>query len=659
MTSKTIADDIALIAIKQITTSQNFKQPRMVEILDNEDVYNFKLRPALQGRLNIPFDGVVMAGFIDTLVAQVNRPPRIEFQDDTGANLKGARKITSAFERDHKKFRLKLKDRVMKKIAAIAGRSIAKYYAESDPKYCPYLDIVDYLDFHCEPNGGGHLDDHYFHWQENIFRSKEDLIKGGKSGWYEPKQVDYLIANYASPDFKKNTDTFNNKNSRYATLGLDMLTNNYIGGTLFNLVEGDTFYQGMKYHLIFDRNTGIWLRCVPLVEDFGNDLTPFISFASPQEDAFNFWNRGPADQIKPIAESIRVNLNEILNNNRKRNWDMKAVDSNVFPDIRKLDWRQDGIVSANVPLGQSIQNGIYRFETPEITGALNLNTYLNNLAGEKLGINSQTQGQGSEDLATIYKGNQLMVSMRMRLLSDSYEEMYEDLGKRYDWGLYDHANEDEMVKLISTDGIGWEKITTEDKDPEYVVSVISAIGDMAETDQEKRVKLDALVSTETNPALFVLVNPKAHLEEKYKLSGYDDEKIKKLLNTKEDTTDELLSEAKKAIEMILEGKKVKLNFSATTGYLQYISDWILDNSDDLEPEKKAELEAYFEKHIPIAIKNKEQQAFVEQLTAGTLPPLETPTASPTGAEIPTNTPALPMQNPAPMPLPLPTNMPMK
>lgn len=640
MTSKDIADQIALIGQKQILTSAEFKQPRMVEIMDNEDVYNFKIRPALQGRLNIPFDGVIMAGFIDTLVAQVNRPPRIEFEDDTGANLKGARKITAAFSKDQKTIRLRLKDRSMKKLAALGGRAIAKYYAESDPKYTPHLDIVDYLDFHSEPNGGGHLDDHYFHWQENIFRSKEDLEAGGESGWYDPKQVAFLVASYESPDFKRNVDAFNNKNSRYASLGLDMEANNFIGGTLYNLVEGDTFYKGRKYHVIFDKNTGIWVRCVLLKEDFGNDLTPFISFASPQEDAFNFWSRGPADQIKPIAEAIRINLNEILNNNRKRNWDMRAVDQNMFPDIRKLDWRQDGIVSANVPLGQSLQNGIYRFETPEISGALNLNAYLNNLAGEKLGVNSQTQGQGNEQLATVYKGNELMISRRMKLISDSYEEMYEDLGKRYDWGLWDHASEEMMVKLISSDGIGWEKITKEDKDPEYIVSVVSSVDEQVETEQEKKIKLDALISTEANPVLFSLVNPKAHLEEKYRISGYDDEKIKRLMNTKADATDELLSEAKKAIELILEGKDPGVNYGATTGYVQFISDWILENSDDLKPDKKTKLEAYFEKHMPIAMKNAEHKAFMDELAAGMI--TDQPTKSPTGAEIPSGERGLPV-----------------
>lgn len=640
--TKEVADEITKIAKKQLTTSQNFKQPRMLEIIDNENVYNFQLKPALQGRLNVPFDGVVLSGFVDTLVAQVNKPPKIEFNDPTGANLKGARKTTAAFEKDSKKIRLKMRDRSGKKLAALAGRAIFKYYAESDPKYCPYLFNVDHLDFHCEPNGGGHLDDHYFHWQENIFRSKEDLVSGGVSGWYDKDQVTQLIASYESPDFKKNTDTYNNKNARYMSLGLDMQTNNYIGGTLYNLVEGDAFYKGKKYHVIWDGCTGIWLRCKLLREDFGSDLTPFLSFASPMEDAFNFWNRGPADQIKPIAEAIRLNLNEILNNNRKRNWDMKAVDKTMFPNLKDLDWRQDGIVVANVPLNSSIQNGIYRFETPEISGALNLNSYLNNMAGEKLGISAQTQGDAREDKVGIYQGNQIQISKRMKLISDSYEEMYEDLGIRYDWGLWDHASEDEMVKLISTDGIGWEKITNEDKDPEYVVAVVTSAAEMAETEEEKRIRLEALLSVEKDPNQMKFVNPKVLVEEKFRLSSFSDDKIKQLMNTKADASDESLSECKKAIEMILEGKKPSINKSATTGYLQYLSDWIFNNSDDLSDDQRLALNKFFEETVPMATKNAEQRQFNEELASGggmgmLKADASNPTATPTLPEVtPTN-----------------------
>lgn len=608
---KAIGDEIALRAKKQIDTSRMFKASRMADILDTEDVYNMKLKPALQGRLNIPFDGVVLSGFVDTWVAENNKQVFMDFEDPTGANLEGARKVKAAWERDQKKIRLKAKKLQLKHLAAMTGRAIAKYYAESDPKYCPYLKVIDHLDFHCEPNGGGHLDEHYFHWEENIFRTKEDLIQGGESGWYDKGQVSKLIASYESPDFKRVNDAFNQKQSRYMSIGLDMESNNYVGESLFNLIEGDTIYKGKKYHVVMDGNTYIWLRCVPLTKDFGSDLTPYISFAAPKSDAFNFWNLGPADKIKPIAEAIRINLNEILNNNRKRNWDMKAVDINMFPDLRKLDWRQDGVVHANVPLNASIQQGIYRFETPELSGALNLNAYLNNFVGEKLGINAGSQGQSTEDKVGIYQGNSFQISKRMKLSEDAEEEFHEDLGKRYDWGLWDHASEDEMVRLISADGVGWEKITKDDKDPEYVVVAKTSREEQQKNSDLVRAKIEAIVSIEKDPNQLALIkNKKALIEMKLGLAGMKEDEISVLFS--EDSSESIVSEAKKAIEKILKGKDPGMNWGATTAYLEYISDWILENSNELDDGKKKKLEEYFDRHVPVAMKNAEQKQFRDE-----------------------------------------------
>lgn len=605
------ADEIALRAKKQIDTSRLFKAARMTEILDSEDVYNMKQKPALQGRLNVPFDGVVLSGFVDTWVAENNKPVFIRFEDPTGANSKGAKKVEAMWERDKKMMRFKAKKLQLKHLAAMSGRGIAKFYAESDPKYKACLQVIDHLDFHCEPNGGGHLDDHYFHWQENIFRSKEDLISGAESGWYDKKQVDKLIANYESPDFKRVNDAFNQKQTRYMSIGLDMESNNYVGGTLYNLIEGDTWYQGKRYHVIMDGNTYIWLRCVVLSEDFGIDETPFLSFAAPKSDAFNFWNLGPADKIKPVAEAIRINLNEILNNNRKRNWDMKAVDMNMFPDLRKLDWRQDGVIHANVPLNASIQQGIYRFETPELSGAINLNAYLNSFVGEKLGINAGSQGQSTEDKVGIYQGNAFQISKRMKLSEDAEEEFHEDLGRRYDWGLWDHASEKEMVRIISTDGAGWENLTREDKDPEYVVVAKTAREDERENSDLVRAKIEAMMSIEKDPNQMALIrNKKAFIETKFRLAGMKDDEIEKFFV--EDANDEVVSEAKKAIELILRGKDPRVNWSATTSYLQYISDWMLENSEDIDEKVKEKLQAYFDKHVPIAMKNAEQKRFMDE-----------------------------------------------
>ena len=251
-------------------------------------------------------------------------------------------------------------------------------------------------------------------------------------------------------------------------------------------------------------------------------------------------------------------------------------------------------------------------ETPEISGALNLKQFLNNLAGEKLGVTPGTQGNAAETRVGIYQGNQLQISKRMKLISDSYNEMYEDLAHRYDWGLWTHASEDEMVRLISVDGVGWEKITKEDKEPEYVVNVISSQEEKIENDQVMRVQLETLMSIERDPQQKALINIKAHLEEKYRLAGFSAEKINKLMNTKSDATDEVISAARKDIELLISGKEPRLNTGATTSYLQYLSDYILEHADELGENKTKTLNDWFEKHVPVATKNSEQKQFREE-----------------------------------------------
>jgi hypothetical protein len=107
------------------------------------------------------------------------------------------------------------------------------------------------------------------------------------------------------------------------------------------------------------------------------------------------------------------------------------------------------------------------------------------------------------------------------------------------------------------------------------------------------------------------------MQEKYRLLGFSEEKIKKLMDTKSDATDEMISEAKKAIELIIEGTDPGMNWSADTTYLQYISDWLLENSEDIKEDKKKKIEDYWEKHLAVATKNAEQKQFREELILNT------------------------------------------
>lgn len=643
---KKMGDTLTPIAVKQLEASEKFKQPRMEAIRRLEDQVAGKLQPALQGRLNIPFDGVMAAGFIETLVAQVNKPPRIEFADPTGAHLYSAKKITAALEFDSSKTQGKWarKDRGFKRLAAISGRAIAKYYAESDPKYKSCLEYVDHYDFHCEPGGGEDLDDHRFKGVTNIFRT-ETQLKGNT--YYDKDQVNKLLAAYQAPDYKFNEDLYRNKIKRFNALGLDPESNNYVGQKLYTLTEWVMEYEGTQYYLVFDYRSGVWVRCSPLKEVFKSDLSPFISWAAPMSDPFNFWNRGPMDIGYPVFEAIRINLNEILNNNRKRNWDMKAVDGAMFPDLSQLDYRQDGIAVGKVALGSSIQNGIYRFETPEISGALNLNAYLNNFIGEKSGITAQTQGDSNETKVGIYQGNELQISKRIKLISDSYSDFYGELALRYDWGLHEHLPEKLMVQMIGPDGVGWEQITEEDTDPDYTARVITSNDEMMESEGEKKRKNDSVMVIANNPVLIKTIkNPAALTEEILASAGFDDIKVKRIMSSSELASDMEASRARNIVELAILGKPLKRNRHVTVAYLQVLHNEM--EAQDLDIEVYTNLQQYFEEHLKYAIENARHAMEV----AKSLEPAPEEPEMPGGAPAPTEIPAPPSEPMPPAPGPV-------
>jgi hypothetical protein len=629
-------DKIVAIAVKQLHTSEEFKQPRMKEIHENEDMVAGVVKPALAGRYNVPFDSVIGSGFVETLVAQVNKSPRLDFVDPKGSNAQSVKKVQALWEFDSSTTRQNWakQDRLSKRLAAVANIGIFEYYAEKGKEgYKGNLCVIDHYDFHCEPNGGADLETHLFKGVYNQFQTVDEVKRLGDSGYYKKAQVNSLLRAYSDKDYKMNEDMHRNKIDRMSAMSLDIDQHSYVGVSVLNLARWVTQYEGEDYYLVFDYNSGIWLKCDPLKNVFGLNQSPWVVW-TPVEHAFNLWAPGLFDQIKPVAEAIRINLNEILNNNRKRNWDMRAVDQKMFPDVSKLNWRQDGVVAANVPMGQSITNGIYHFQTPEISGALNLNQYLNDFLGINTGISDQTKGESSQDTLGIARINELQVSKRMKLIGDSYTDAYAEIGLRWDWGLYEHIDNKQAVKVIGPNGAEMETVLKDDCEPDYDIRVITALDDVIDTERDRERKASAMERLANNPLAIQLLNPKWYIEQELLVGGWSQEDVKRAMDTKNDATDEVISAAEKNIERILQGKEPKRARNATTGYLQRILNFMADN-ENLKPKQLDALQKHFDEHVQIADENKARQA---QGVAGQNPTDQAPDGGMMG--LPTN----PMQN---------------
>lgn len=594
---------LTLTAKKQAETCINFKQPRLAEIQKSLDLYANVVSKALPGRFNVPIP--VMGGFVDTLKSKIDDKPKIIFVENDETDYKRVQKANGMWINDSSDINGKwaLKDRAAKVSAIFSGRGIYKYFAESDPEYKSNLEVVDLFDFIFEPQGGGDLDNHLFNGQMNIFKSRSKLIEGAKSGYYDIKQVMQLLASKADSQDKTNDDEHSNKKGRYNIYGLDPDTNNYVGEEVYALTEMYTSFMGKKYQVIFDYSTGIWVRAKEIKEVFKSGRQPFTSWAT-HEDYFNFLSKAPVDDIRLVAEAIKIIFNQSLDNIQKRNWQMRAYDSDIFPDPSQLQWRPDGLVKANNLTGKSISQGVYQFETPDNTNiTVNMIEFLDGYLGKATGITADAQGSSDEKKVGIYYGNLQQVADRLGLYNKSYTEVYNQLGIRYLDGLDEHLTEDISVKVQGITGTEWEDVKRTDfqfsRMPDVNVESSSTESQIDEALNQRRSA--SLASLTANPALMSSLNTNWLIRQILKQGEFTDEQIRVATDKLSDGNVEILSEAAMAIKDIISGREVKMNRGATTGFVQKILDYEMDH--ELDPKINKKLRDYAQAHIPIAVQN--------------------------------------------------------
>lgn len=613
------------IATQQLETSMNFKQPRMLEIRLNEDVYFAKPKVALRNRFNVPFDSVVLKGAIDTVMARSDDSVKLAFEADAEEYKRSGMKVTAAFERDSSDAvgRWDQKDRLAKKMAYLSGRAIYEIYSESLPKYRNVLKVVDHFDFQCEPGGGAYLEDHLFCGTINNFFSKKDLIDGANSGEFSQTGVDKLVNGVDPQDQKKIEGEFRNRQNRLLALGLDLDSHNYIGSSMYNLVKWEFVFEGERHYLLFDPKQGIGLRLVKLTEISDSNLYTWVSWAT--DDSPMFWSAAQADGIRPVAEVYRVLVNSMLENIQKRNWNNRAYDPNVFTDPSKLLYTPDGLAKANWKPGMtSIAQGIYEFNTPDTTGVtLNAIEWLNSFMGEKTGISPGAEGQTKDTKVGIYYGNVQAVSERFGLLNKSYTQARIDLGIRYDWGLHEHCPEDMMVKIMGIEGVGWEKLTKEDTEPDYTVRVVSTSAEAEKTAMKSAKKAAALDKIQNSPLLVTKVNPSWLTENILRSGEFSDEEIRVGMDVSSNGNQEVLLKAAEQIRKICDGQwPLPLIRQATTSFQQKIVDYATDHAEDFSIKIYHKLMIYAKAHQQFVIENMTRQAMMApqaQLPSGQTP----------------------------------------
>lgn len=612
-----ITDDIATKVVeqcaKQYAAGTKYRNTRVKDWHENEDLYLNKARPALKGRFSIPLP--IMPGYIDTLVAKTDEPPQGIFGHLNDAHVRHSKKVQSFFEVDSDSTHANWAgaDLDAKKMAALYGRAIYLNYSESDPEYKSYRELVDVYDFFCEPLGGKYLENHRFLGQDNIFRSEFDL----EDEYYNQAQVAKLKESVTKDDPDKNSEEYKNKMNRLAALGITGNWSDYTGDKLFKLVMMGTIYRGVRYFVIFNVQTKVWVKMERLGDVFKSKLWPWTSWAV-YPDRFNFWSKSQADDLRPGCIAIETLFNQALDNRNKKNWNMRAFDDEMFPDPAILEWREDGLIPVTVPATKNLQNGIYEFKVGDLSDTIELAKIIDNVLGTKTGITASAQGQSDKDVKVgVYYGDLKQVADRLGLVNKNYVEELEQGMLRWSWNLWEHCPEGFMVKVIGENGIEWEGLKKEDAEPDFAIRFKGGFAEIEADELKKRQKIESLAAVKNDNNLVALLNRRLTAEHTLRSGGWAEDEIKQLLDLQFEGSDESQSRASQAIQDILEGKTPKRYQSATIAFLQKIYDFIFNN--EVTDVQFQILSLYFEDHVGIVQDNMARKARMEAMLALTNP----------------------------------------
>jgi len=617
-------EDILAQLEKEFELGFEYKKGRYEDWNDTEDLYFGRVKQRLKGRFNVPLP--IMSGFIDTLVSKIDEPPILNFIQGTEADYRGTIKTQAFYDKlkQAEDYDWDMMDLDGKKLNAFYGRAIYKAYGSRDKKFKFNVFNTDPYDFYADPMGGSDLENHRFCGENNIIKTRTQLEEGAKAGLYDTEEVERIVNNLTETPEKKVDNTEAVQANRYFALNLDPKQYNYIAEGALRCVESGTTYKGTRYYVLWSYEKKCILRCEPLTKVFKSNLWWWASWAA-NRDIFNFWSKAPADDIRPIAEVIRILANQELDNRQKQNWGMRAYDPALFPNGSELSFRPDGLVAvrAGASSVQAIQNGIFQFQTPQLNGTINLIDWLDNMGGTKTGITPASQGKAEEDKVGIYYGNMQQVADRLGLYNKSYVKCWKAIGRRFLWACKEHLTSAEAIKIIGQDGVEWDTIRSQDVNPGLDIMVSGGSAQLQADEIKKKRQMEMLMAIDANPNQAMKINVDWMIEQKLLNAGFAQEDIRQATDVENYGNRELFAKAAEVIDDIVKGKEPEMVRNANTAFLQKILDYAYDNTDT-KPEIFAKLMKYIDLMTPTVIENKGRQMFWEQgqLASDVLPPVE-------------------------------------
>lgn len=603
---KELRDKITAQALNEIVFARQHKQGRIKKWQEVEDFYLNKKVKSEESRANVNLGQ--MQSFVHTLLSKIDNPLTFKFYKRKASQINRVNRLNSLKEYDSKRDNWDIKDIVGKKQGVMYGRAVYAYYADSVDGYQPHLEPVDIYDFLIDPSAGGiDIEKAMFMGRWGVVKTKSQLKDGVKSGKYLRNETNSLITGVSTAQDKPQEEL----NKRNRTFGTGVFTPEKESDVTekYKFWEWFTTFEGERYYILLSEKGASAIRIEKLSDVFESNLYPFWTWAC-FPDMTEFWTLGYCEYALDLFMAQTVSINQMLDNSEQINKPQKIVDVTLIEDLAELKYRKDGFIRT-----KNSQNAVKFVETPPISGPIKVFELLDLIQEKSSGVTASAKGIADEDKVGIYEGNQANTADRFGLLNKSYSFGYQRFAMLYEYGVKEHLKKKIAVDILGPDGISLEEVSKRDiywKDDTFGVMVEASNAELALSEFEKRSKIAFLQANVGNP----VQNPKKAYEIQASIAGYTDDEIRQLMDVQEFGDAELISEAERDIEMIIDGKTIKPNQHANLAYKQKFVDYMSDHEEDIDEETFSRLVVYIRSLDLIIQKNLGRQLADEQLKLG-------------------------------------------
>jgi len=622
---KETRDKIVALALTNIDFARTYKKGKISTWQLNEDLYYGVKKKSDESRANV--DLGQMQEHVHTLLSKIDSPLTFKFVKRKGSQLKRVERLNALKTFDGDRNFWDMKDIAAKKQCIIYGRAIMSYQASNSEGYQPHLENVDVYDFLWDPSAGGlDLEKGRFGGRYGVVKDRSEL-KSNKS--YIQTEVKALLQGPGNADESSEEDL--DKQSRRYAVESDTAKIENADPDKYKFWEWYQTFEGERYYLLMDNN-GRAIQVQKLVERHPSGMWPFWTFAA-YPDLTELWTPSPCDYVREIIMAQAVSINQMMDNAERVNKPQRAIDTGAIKNKAQLKYRKDGYI--DMAPGANATTAIKIMETPSITTPIKVFETLETIKAAASGVTAGAKGvEDTTGRATIYEGNQANVADRFALFNKSYSFGYKRFANLYEAGVDENLTKKMAVDIIGPEGIRIEDISRRDifrKGDTFAVMTEQANAEMQMSEQKKRTQGAYYSALLGRPEL---ANQKVVVAKLGLVAGLDEADIRELQDLEEYGTANIMAEAERDIEDILDGKFIQPNRMANTAYKQRFVNYMQDNEEDMNQEQAGRMLQYIRSLDQVVVANaqraaqaqaaKEQTAQLQAGGAGKRPQMRQP-----------------------------------